>query len=48
MSGSVVAACACEHEYQDKKYGKGKRLHNVGDNGGIKCTVCGVKKGGGK
>lgn len=37
----------CKSEYQDQKYGKGKRVHNT--SGGVnkktsKCTVCGTKK----
>ena len=37
----------CVSEYQDRKYGKGKRVHNL--SGGVnkktgKCTVCGTKK----
>jgi len=25
-----IKACKCKHEYQDNKYGKGKRVHNNG------------------
>ena len=43
-----IMTCSCIHEYQDKQYGKGKRLFNS-----IKslhqpmwrCTVCGKEKG---
>ena len=36
-----VLACDCSHEYQDKKYGSGKRLHNsCKDDKDWKCTVC--------
>ena len=35
-----VFACSCEHSYQDKNYGKGKRLCNSLANGQYKCTVC--------
>ena len=41
-----IKKCKCKHEYQDKRYGKGMRLHNetVKDKG-WRCTVCGnVKK----
>lgn len=34
-------------EYQDKKYGKGNRLHNIRRKGsviGATCTVCGRRK----
>jgi hypothetical protein len=43
----MIKRCDCKHAYQDKKYGKGKRVHNyIGGNGGrrgegIRCTVCG-------
>ena len=37
--------CDCQHEYQDKKYGKGIRVHNT-DKSNKKnvCTVCGKAK----
>lgn len=35
-----VFACDCDHKYQDSVYGRGNRLHNIG-NKGYKCTVCG-------
>ena len=40
---SFVAKCSCKHEGQDKLYGNGNRLFNVGTKGGH-CTVCGVSK----
>jgi hypothetical protein len=42
-----VMQCKCEHEYQDKKYGKNLRLHNstIKEGGGWRCTVCGAVKG---
>lgn len=45
-----VMFCRCIHKFQDKHYGKNKRLHNpLGGKGrggeGYRCTVCGdVKK----
>ena len=40
-----VLKCVCESEFQDKEYGPGKRLHNLGvkDTSGVpaRCTVCG-------
>ena len=36
--------CECESKFQDKAYGKGKRLHNKTNNG-WRCTVCGNEKG---
>lgn len=39
-----VKDCACEHEYQDAKYGRGKRVHNPckskSGGKGLRCTVC--------
>lgn len=44
-----IMTCSCEHEYQDKKYGKYKRVFNKKakpGTGGIMwhCTVCGKGK----
>lgn len=42
-SNTKVVSCSCSHEYQDSKYGKGKRLANAaGGKGGsgYRCTVC--------
>jgi hypothetical protein len=40
--------CNCTSEYQDKKYGKGIRIHNAcgasKGNPGYRCTVCGNQK----
>lgn len=35
-----ILPCTCVHEEQDKLYGKGKRVHNVNENGDAFCTVC--------
>ena len=43
MVNMKVLYCGCEHEYQDKKLGKGRRYHNkCGDpkNTSYRCTVC--------
>lgn len=32
-------ACVCQNEFQDVRYGKGKRLYNRTKNG-WRCTVC--------
>jgi len=44
----TIEKCTCSHEYQDKKYGKGMRVHNkapkVDKDKGRRCTVCGVSK----
>jgi len=48
MSDTKVAIlpCSCKHEYQDKKYGKGNRVHNKkgSKNPGYRCTVCGISR----
>ncbi len=40
----MVLSCTCKHEYQDQKYGQGKRIHNEipGQNGppSWQCTIC--------
>lgn len=42
-----IKECTCEHEYQDKKYGKHMRVMNKCKAKGLKdkpewrCTVCG-------
>ena len=38
-----IIECPCPSPYQDEIYGKGKRMHNLG-NDGYKCTVCGRVK----
>lgn len=44
----MVKPCNCINEYQDKKYGKGLRVHtpvNSKKNGtSARCTVCGTTK----
>jgi len=42
-SKTVILSCACQHEYQDKKYGKEKRVFNITLKG-ARCTVCGASK----
>lgn len=42
-----IMACDCNHEYQDKRYGKGKRVHNPKQGKTTtkwRCTVCGKEK----
>jgi hypothetical protein len=44
-----IKRCKCEHKFQDKQYGKHRRVHNYaekvrGGNGGWRCTVCGSVK----
>lgn len=38
----MIHICTCGHEYQDRLYGKGKRVYNIGKTNKI-CTVCGNK-----
>lgn len=38
-----VTSCDCKHAYQDKNYGQGKRVHNIGK-AAYRCTVCGKEK----
>ncbi len=37
----MIVTCNCKNEYQDKKYGQGKRVMNE-CNSGCRCTVCGT------
>lgn len=43
MTGIIVLKCTCEHEFQDRIYGKFRRVHNLGKIFAF-CTVCGDKK----
>ena len=45
----AIKYCDCKHEFQDKIYGKNKRVHNQtvsskGGPAGYRCTVCGKTK----
>lgn len=43
MSATKVLRCTCKHEFQDERYGRGKRLHNkLADKATYdwRCTVC--------
>lgn len=43
--GTKKMLCKCENEYQDEKYGKMNRIHNIGKEGkSFSCTVCGNTK----
>lgn len=36
-----IVECSCEHDFQDKKYGKKQRVHNYAEKKeGWRCTVC--------
>lgn len=39
----AIFMCSCKHEFQDKTYGVGRRVFNMGKSG-YKCTVCSSKK----
>lgn len=47
MAQTIVLPCTCKSEFQDKTYGKSKRLYNLRDRqkhkGEAICTVCGNK-----
>lgn len=45
--GTIIARCECSNAFQDKRYGRGLRLHNrcTGDVEKSRCTVCGNTKG---
>jgi hypothetical protein len=39
--GIAIRPCTCTSDYQDKKYGKGKRVMNPkAKNSGHRCSVC--------
>jgi hypothetical protein len=43
-----VRPCSCAHEFQDKEYGRGMRVHTQGGTvtaPKFRCTVCGATKG---
>ena len=41
----MIKNCTCKHPFQDKRYGKGRRVHNeAGKQGSSRCTVCGDNK----
>lgn len=45
MSGVLVMTCTCQHGFQDRQYGIGKRVHNYGAKNKIwRCTVCRKEK----
>lgn len=46
--GTTLVLCECRSDYQDARYGNGKRLANLGMGGktvkpAATCTVCGKK-----
>ncbi len=46
---TVIKTCTCPSTYQDKRYGKGKRVFNTREGGrymskSFRCSVCGNVK----
>lgn len=45
-----IKNCDCHHKFQDKRYGKARRVHNEmktqneGDTPRYRCTVCGQER----
>lgn len=38
---TIILLCDCKHTFQDEKYGKGMRVHNISfDKKKAYCTVC--------
>lgn len=46
MSGTTIVKCRCERtpacEFQDRRYGKGRRVANINAKGEGHCTCCGT------
>lgn len=40
MATIAILACSCVHDYQDKVYGKGHRVHNLTKSNTWRCSVC--------
>jgi hypothetical protein len=37
----MILQCDCQNEYQDRKYGKGMRVHNQrGKTNNYRCSIC--------
>lgn len=36
----MILKCTCKNEFQDKKYGRGMRVHNPTAKDKQRCTVC--------
>ena len=39
-----ILTCTCDHDGQDRIYGKGRRVHNLMATGEYRCTVCLTKR----
>lgn len=51
--GALVLSCSCVSDYQDRRYGAGRRVHNQTTKTPpspppYRCTVCGQVRGGGE
>lgn len=44
MSKTAIYSCTCKNEYQDKRYGFGRRVFNDAAKG-WRCSVCSNVKG---
>lgn len=42
--GPAVKTCSCQSVFQDKRHGKGKRIHSRRVTGKLVCSVCGKEK----
>ena len=44
----MIKKCTCKHPYQDKRYGKGYRVHTESQgqkkDGTVTCTACDFEK----
>ncbi len=40
----MISDCNCKSEFQDKTYGKNKRIFNKMKNNKYRCTVCSKEK----
>jgi len=40
VMGTKIVSCSCRSEFQDQRYGAGKRVANLKEDGGTRCTVC--------
>ena len=46
-NSAIIKRCSCPHPYQDKRYGRGRRVHNsrgMKSGKGSRCTVCSSNK----
>lgn len=41
-----ILGCTCHHDYQDKKYGAGRRVMSRTAKGQYRCSVCSKERSG--